>query len=937
MGKTIKTILVMCFVSILLFNLNFQNNKVFADLSTKNTNKKNEGPTSFVVASDPQYPWTDKMDNNEEDPNKEERSEQLITEQFKSINGYTSSNPIRTPVIINGDMTAFGHSWQWVKMDELLGILNKPYYYGLGNHDIENNFNDTNDNEAVACSLDFLRTHVKKDVPYIRFDYQYDKGTWGSTYSGSFAYSFNLGPIHSIQLNNEPTMEFEFDNMVTNTYKVTNALNWLENDLKLAHESGQISIINLHKPNDWKNATPSQKERFKTLLKKYNVKAVFAGHYHTRKGYSSAYRDYFGDVPVFLSGSVTQKSYLIAEYNGFNLSVYLVENNDWKNKKLEKRIEINPPLNGTYVIETDLNHKKVVYLDFESGHTKLQTDKNNQSQKWNFLYDKSKGAYQIKSELNSNLVLSSQGAEKPAIGVDNNRKDEQYWELEIQKDNNYIIKNKKDTNLVLDVVSGATQDETIIQVHPRMGSDSERFNLSLASATVSETTSQIATVLNDKSVVEVDYKDYKNVRLWGNEDRSNQQWDFVFDSKEHAYQIENRMDPSNVLTGNSSVSDPQLYLKQNNKEKNQYWLFEKDEDNSYYIKNKENPAYVLAVENSGVVNGTKIRLDKQNNSDAQKFKIPPVASPHKLIGNYRIGSSIDDTTILESYTKLSEGLISCLRRGEDENRDLGAGHEWNYVWNFEYDENKRAYQIRGIDYKGSSKSNFVLTPMMHDRRVVDVGNEQLLQQYWILVDHGDGYYSIKNQDTGMALDISNSNQPGDMIFTSGYNGNENQQFKLIKDVSDFAEKSRIVDGVYTISNYEGEDEYFYAKVKEEINYIDFMDCDDMQDETYMQWKFEYDNYRDAYIIRNMSNENLVLTDVVNYTEDRYMMLTEFALKGEQYWYIEDCGDDYYRIRSAIEPSKLMGCSMFEEGVRPGLLEQDAPEANVQTFKIKKQN
>ncbi|WP_180260045.1 metallophosphoesterase family protein [Bacillus cereus] len=155
----------MCFVITLLLPFNFQKNKIFADLSTADINTKNGEPTSFVIASDPQYPWTEKMDNGEEDPNKEARSQQLITEQFKSINGYTSSNPKRTPVIINGDMTAYGHGWQWVKMDELLGILNKPYYYGLGNHDIENNFNDTHDNEAVAYSLDFLRNHVKKDVP----------------------------------------------------------------------------------------------------------------------------------------------------------------------------------------------------------------------------------------------------------------------------------------------------------------------------------------------------------------------------------------------------------------------------------------------------------------------------------------------------------------------------------------------------------------------------------------------------------------------------------------------------------------------------------------------------------------------------------------------------------------------------------------------------
>ncbi|MDO6632229.1 metallophosphoesterase family protein [Bacillus thuringiensis] len=340
--KKMKKIITILFITLVTINLGII--KTFA------YSKKIE-PTqtgSLVFTSDPQYPWTEKTDagTSETDSEKERRSENFIKNQYKSINEYTSQLLTRTPVLINGDITAYGHGWQWDKINKLLKTLEPSYYISLGNHDIENNLNNTWENNGVINSLENLWNNIRYKKDITRFDFKENIGNEMKVTYGSYGYSFESGPIHSIQLNNDPTWKFNFLRYGTgigpmHTYILDSSLDWLEQDLKEAYQHGQAIIINMHKPDNWKEATAEQKTKFKELLKTYKVKAVFAGHYHMKSGFSAKYKEFFGDVPVFLSGSAPQQTYLIAEYTKDNMKVYKVSKNDWKNKKLEKTINIS--------------------------------------------------------------------------------------------------------------------------------------------------------------------------------------------------------------------------------------------------------------------------------------------------------------------------------------------------------------------------------------------------------------------------------------------------------------------------------------------------------------------------------------------------------------------------------------------------------------------
>lgn len=326
---------------------------------------------SLVITSDPQYPWTDCQDgansnfqncNNpvvppcsnrpEDQSTRERRSEALIREQYNNINSYTDTVP-NASVLINGDMTAFGHDDlfypEWSTIKNLLRILRRPYYFGLGNHDIQNNFNDCANNGCFKNSLENLIYHVQeRGIPKEQFDYRSEPGGYYlgfpvTRHLGSFAYTVNFGSICSIQLQNFPTTNAETGPTITNLneFRIFENLNWIENQLRTARANRRVIIVNVHQPDNWVGG-PST--RFKNLLKDYKVAAIFCGHYHTRYGDATNhpfYSQYLGDnIPIFLSGGASQRTYLILEQFSDRLEIYAVSCNDWKSRRSVKTIRI---------------------------------------------------------------------------------------------------------------------------------------------------------------------------------------------------------------------------------------------------------------------------------------------------------------------------------------------------------------------------------------------------------------------------------------------------------------------------------------------------------------------------------------------------------------------------------------------------------------------
>ncbi|CAI8807996.1 Metallophos domain-containing protein [Pseudomonas jessenii] len=304
-----------------------------------------ETPKHLVLVSDPQYPWSDLTD--EGLPGNDARAKELVELQYSDIADFRRRNggASRIPVMINGDITAFGHGSERSYMKEVFERkLEGIYDYGLGNHDYANNVDDCFLNNCAAGSIVELKERYwgKADS----MDLGIRSSGLGKIYYGSLAYSKNFGDVHMVQLHNEPTYAVEFSSgnpLGPTAFEITPALDWLERDLRSARQQGKIIILNMHKVYDWKG-TSEQIARFQQMIETYRVTAIFGGHDHWGAGswFDWGKSERFGYVPVFLSGSASQQTYLIASFSDDkqSLAISVVRGNNWPSRKVVQTIPV---------------------------------------------------------------------------------------------------------------------------------------------------------------------------------------------------------------------------------------------------------------------------------------------------------------------------------------------------------------------------------------------------------------------------------------------------------------------------------------------------------------------------------------------------------------------------------------------------------------------
>lgn len=307
-------------------------------------------PKYLIFTSDPQFPWTESSDFGwkETASDRDRRSRWLIETQYSDVANFRRNfhrYPERIPVMINGDMTAFGHGSERSTVQEILDRqLGGNYDYGLGNHDYQNNINDCAfpENNCAAGSISDLKDRYWGKVD--NFDLVLRDEGGRKTFYGSLAYSKDYGDVHLVQLNNEPTYSVRFSSgfpLFKTDYEISDSLDWLEKDLKVARDKNQIIILNMHKPDRWAG-TREQMERFRMMIEKYAVTAVFAGHLHTDPGGYYRNSSSFGSVPVYLSGGASNQTYLIAEFaaDRKTMDVHQVNANNWPSRQLIATLDV---------------------------------------------------------------------------------------------------------------------------------------------------------------------------------------------------------------------------------------------------------------------------------------------------------------------------------------------------------------------------------------------------------------------------------------------------------------------------------------------------------------------------------------------------------------------------------------------------------------------
>lgn len=287
-------------------------------------------PTSFamLVSSDPQYPWYDDVlpPGLETEDEIKKNSERQIREQYESMNQLAQQrnddgSPFQVQgVLINGDLTAFGHDWQFDKFKELVSILKPKYYPGLGNHDYSNNVDDTYNNNAASRMVDFMYDWLKFNTAILNYDFKdrsyYKFPEMRTDYLGSLSYSFNIGKVHFVQLQNFPSYKDDWNSWNWGSarrdfYFINESFYWLKNDLAIARNRGDVIIVSLHDYHD--NFIDPGLSQFNEIVKFYGVSAVFAGHIHSSCGLVTSIPG--SDIPVFRSGAASYQDYLVVDFD----------------------------------------------------------------------------------------------------------------------------------------------------------------------------------------------------------------------------------------------------------------------------------------------------------------------------------------------------------------------------------------------------------------------------------------------------------------------------------------------------------------------------------------------------------------------------------------------------------------------------------------------
>ncbi len=692
---------------------------------------------NIVITSDPQYPWTNITDagGSETEAERESRSEQLISAQYHNINDYAASSRNPTVVMINGDLTAFGHAGQLNKMKTLLGILKPPYRFGLGNHDIENNYNDTVFNQASHRMMEYMVDNFKYgrfNLPNESWDATISKGVNWDVFKGSFSYSWDEGEgFHFIQLQNFPGMtDYSFRNTgpgYQDVYNMVwdNNLTWLRADIASAVARGKLIFINVHKPNGW---PADALNSIKSLLSQYkdSIKAIFAGHYHTSYGFKESYTNLLGgDVPVFLSGAASQQTYLIVESDDLNVNVYLVKNNDWHKRTLIKTIIHKDTLYNA-VITSAMNIGKSLTIK-DNKFLVLNENLEMITQYFTVDQNTSNDNYTIKTKKDF-LYLDWKKNSSPSLQFSFPLLNAN-WNFEPQADGTYIISNVADSSMVIDVTGGKAINNAILDVSKRSNSLSQKFHISsvsrsspvyIASGLTAGATKVLSATESNSSVI-----------LYTKDNGEKQCFTYVKceDKGDNVYQIEN-IATGLILAWNASNGN-ELFLHRNEYKDEHYWRFERQTRGTYIISNYKNSALVVDVSNASIDNGTLIQLHARNGNVAQEFWLTPNSSTPALPENGR-------TFLLHPYLSNMTVKISSQNSEAILTNDNSKEHLQQFILVRCPKKGYNVFQIHSATWQDSVLGLFNGNSIYLSQNIVDDA------QFWRFNKQGNGTYVISN-------------------------------------------------------------------------------------------------------------------------------------------------------------------------------------------------
>lgn len=323
----------------------------------------------------------------------------------------------------------------------------------------------------------------------------------------------------------------------------------------------------------------------------------------------------------------------------------------------------------------------------------------------------------------------------------------------------------------------------------------------------------ISTLLNSNYVLDVKdghTNNGANIQLYENNDTAAQQFNVSHDSQ--GYVTFTNVKSGKVLDLSDAVvkNGGNIQQYKSNGTRAQKWIVKRDGD-GYIIISALNSNYVLDLHNAVVNNYRNIQLYSYNGTNAQRWNITKYVSKEQSINNLAA----------QNKNTLADGVYEiCSVKNSDYALDVNSASTSNGANVQLYLRNGTQAQAFKVSH---DSQGFVTFTNINSGKVIDLDgaitkNGRNIHQYasngtraqkWIVQQSGSGYSIVSAIDTSFALDIRNGFvYSGSNIQLYKSNNTAAQQWTFNKYVTErercdsyaSQNKGRMPDGVYYIKN-----------------------------------------------------------------------------------------------------------------------------------------
>lgn len=323
----------------------------------------------------------------------------------------------------------------------------------------------------------------------------------------------------------------------------------------------------------------------------------------------------------------------------------------------------------------------------------------------------------------------------------------------------------------------------------------------------------ISTLLNSNYVLDVKdghTNNGANIQLYENNDTAAQQ--FIVSHDSQGYVTFTNVKSGKVLDLSDAVVKDGGNIQQykSNGTRAQKWIVKQD-GNGYVVMSAINPNYILDLNGGSVRNGSNIQLHSVTGSNSQRWNITKYVSKDERINNLAA----------QNKNTLADGVYEINSvKNSNYTLDVNSASTRNGANVQLYLRNGTQAQAFRVNH---DSQGFVTFTNVNSGKVIDLDgaitkNGRNIHQYasngtraqkWIVQQSGSGYSIVSAIDTSFALDIRNGSvYSGSNIQLYKSNNTAAQQWTFNKYVTErercdsyaSQNKDRMADGVYYIKN-----------------------------------------------------------------------------------------------------------------------------------------